>query len=149
MVLDMNIIVQEVLQLLDPDIQSRNIEWSIALLPAVTGDHALLRMVWYNLLSNAVKFTKNKQTAIIEIGSSDNHKEVTFFVRDNGAGFDMKYVHKLFGVFQRLHSKADFEGTGIGLANVRRIIQKHGGRTWAESQPGQGAAFYFTLPKKR
>ncbi|MGE5395299.1 MAG: PAS domain S-box protein, partial [Candidatus Saccharibacteria bacterium] len=145
--LDMNVIMQEVLKLLDPDIQSRNIEWKIAALPAVTGDHALLRMVWYNLLSNAIKFTKNKQTAIIEIGSIESDKEYTFFVRDNGAGFDMKYVHKLFGVFQRLHSKNDFEGTGIGLANVRRIIQKHGGRTWGESGEDQGTTFYFTLPK--
>lgn len=146
---DMNTIVQEVLRLLDPDIQPRNIEWEIAPLPDVTGDRALLRMVWYNLLSNAVKFTKNEKKAIIEIGTSDNDKEYTFFVRDNGAGFDMKYVHKLFGVFQRLHAKSEFEGTGIGLANVRRIIQKHGGRIWAESQIGQGATFYFTLPKTR
>lgn len=145
--LDMNVIVKEVLKLLDPDIQSRKIEWKIDPLPAVTGDHALLRMVWYNLLSNAVKFTKNRQAAIIEIGCIEDDKEYTFFVRDNGAGFDMKYVHKLFGVFQRLHSKNDFEGTGIGLANVRRIIQKHGGRTWGESQQDQGATFYFTLPK--
>lgn len=146
---DMNVIVQEVLRLLDPDIQPRNIVWKIAHLPAVTGDHALLRMVWYNLLSNAVKFTKNEQKAIVEIGNSENDNEYTFFVRDNGAGFDMKYVHKLFGVFQRLHPKSEFEGTGIGLANVRRIIQKHGGRIWAESQIGHGATFYFTLPKKR
>jgi PAS domain S-box-containing protein len=147
--LEMKIVIHEVLRLLDPDIQSRDIEWKIATLPVVTGDHALLRIVWYNLISNAVKFTKNQQKAIIEIGSSDNDKEYTFFVRDNGAGFDMKYVNKLFGVFQRLHSKTDFEGTGIGLANVRRIIQKHGGRTWAESQLGRGATFYFTLPKIR
>lgn len=145
--LDMDAVVREVLKLMAPDLQERAIEWRIAPLPAVTGDQALLRMVWYNLLSNAIKFTKNNQKTIIEVGSLENEKEYTFFVRDNGAGFDMKYAHKLFGVFQRLHSKAEFEGTGIGLANVRRIIQKHGGRTWAESQPLEGATFYFTIPK--
>jgi len=145
--IDMNMVIQNVLKLLNPDIQGRNIEWKIEQLPIIKGDQSLLRMVWHNLISNAIKFTKNKEVAIIEIGFFENDKEFSFFVKDNGAGFDMRYVHKLFGVFQRLHSKQEFEGTGIGLANVRRIIQKHGGRTWAESQEDQGAIFYFILPK--
>ncbi|HEY3371700.1 MAG TPA: PAS domain S-box protein [Prolixibacteraceae bacterium] len=144
--LDMNFVLQEVLKLLAPDLEDRKIEWEIAPLPLLKADHSLLRMVWYNLLSNAVKFTKAKDPAVIQIGVIEEQKEHVFFVRDNGAGFDMRYAHKLFGVFQRLHSKDEFEGTGIGLANVRRIILKHGGRTWAESQPDQGATFYFTIP---
>lgn len=149
--LDMNLVVQEVLKLLTIDVGERRIEWKIAQLPGVKGDSSLLRMVWYNLLSNAVKFTRNKQMAVIEIGffEDKNNNEFIFFVKDNGAGFDIRYVHKLFGVFQRLHSKQEFDGTGIGLANVRRIVQKHGGRTWAESQPEQGATFYFTIPKDK
>jgi PAS domain S-box-containing protein len=147
--LDMNMVVQEVLKLAKQDIQDRNIEWNISALPIISGDHSLLRMVWYNLLSNAIKFTKEKEPAIIQIGYIEEKSEHVFFVRDNGAGFDMLYVHKLFGVFQRLHSTQEFEGTGIGLANVRRIILKHGGRTWAESQLKQGATFYFTLPKPK
>jgi light-regulated signal transduction histidine kinase (bacteriophytochrome) len=146
---DMNLLVQDVLNLLEYDLQERKIEWKLAALPVVSGDQALLRMVWYNLMSNAVKFTKNREIAIIEIGFFEDDTEYTFFIQDNGAGFDNNYTHKLFGVFQRLHSKQEFEGTGIGLANVRRIVQKHGGRTWAESQPDQGATFYFTLPKKK
>lgn len=145
--LDMNVVVQEVMKLLEYDVQERKIKWKLAALPQVKGDASLLRMVWYNLLGNAVKFTKKREIAIIEIGYLEEDHDYTFFVKDNGAGFDNRYAHKLFGVFQRLHSKQEFEGTGIGLANVRRIIQKHGGRTWAESELGQGAAFYFTLPK--
>jgi len=145
----MNQVLQEVLNLITEDIQDRNIEWEIAELPLITGDYSLLRIVWYNLLSNAVKFTKAKDPAVIQIGFLHEKKEHLFFVRDNGAGFDMRYAQKLFGVFQRLHSKEEFEGTGIGLANVRRIIVKHGGRTWAESQPNNGATFYFTIPLKK
>ncbi len=145
--LDMNEVLQEVIVLAKNDSQDRNIVWKIAKMPIITGDSALLRMVWYNLLNNAIKFTKAKDPAIIEIGFKEAEKEYIFFVRDNGAGFDMKYAHKLFGVFQRLHSKREFDGTGIGLANVRRIILRHGGRTWAESQVDKGAVFYFTLSK--
>jgi len=145
--LDMNIVLQEVMELVAQDIADRKIEWEIAALPVLTGDHALLRMVWYNLLNNAVKFTRGKDPAVIQIGFLDNEKGYTFYVRDNGAGFDMRYAHKLFGVFQRLHSKQEFEGTGVGLANVQRIIQKHSGQVWAESEPDRGATFYFTLPK--
>ncbi len=147
--LDMNVVVQEVLKLAKQDIHGRNIEWNISALPILTGDHSLLRMVWFNLLNNAIKFTKAKEPAIIQIGYREEKNEHVFFVRDNGAGFDMRFAHKLFGVFQRLHSTQEFEGTGIGLANVRRIILKHGGRTWAESQLKQGATFYFTLPKPK
>ena len=147
--LNMNVVLQEVLNSLEHDIGTRKIAWNIALLPNINGDHSLLRMAWYNLLSNAVKFTKTKDPAEIQIGFTEDGKEYTFFVRDNGAGFDMRFAHKLFGVFQRLHTTREFEGTGIGLANVRRIILKHGGRTWAESQLNEGATFYFTLPKPK
>ena len=147
--LDMNMVLKEVINLLKPEIKERKIDWHLEQLPAVTGDHSLLRMVLYNLVSNAAKFTKAKETAIIQVGCIDANREYTFFVRDNGAGFDMRYAHKLFGVFQRLHTTKEFEGTGIGLANVRRIILRHGGRVWAESQLHEGATFYFTLPKHK
>lgn len=147
--MDMNLVLNESMTMLKEYPEKRNIRWEIANLPKITGDHALLKMVWFNLLSNAVKFTKSKEPAIIQIGYLEEDAEYVFFVRDNGAGFDMQYAHKLFGVFQRLHPIHEFEGTGIGLANVRRIILKHSGRTWAESQPDQGATFYFTLPKNQ
>lgn len=146
--MNMDSVFQEALNSLVHDTENRNIEWDIAPLPNINGDQSLLRMVWFNLLSNAVKFTKSKNTARIQIGFTEDKIEYTFFVRDNGAGFDMRFAHKLFGVFQRLHSAKEFEGTGIGLANVHRIILRHGGRTWAESQLGEGATFYFTLPKQ-
>jgi PAS domain S-box-containing protein len=145
--LDMNKILQEALDSLKHETTGRNIKWIISPLPRVVGDYNLLRLVWINLLSNAVKFTRAKKKARIEIGSREESNEHQFCIRDNGAGFDMQYVHKLFGVFQRLHSSEEFEGTGIGLANVRRIIAKHGGRTWAEAELDKGATFYFTLPK--
>jgi PAS domain S-box-containing protein len=124
------------------------IEWNIAPLPSVHADPVLLRQVWFNLIDNAVKYSGKAKAPRIEIGSRPNLEtgEQEFFVRDNGAGFDMQYAGKLFGVFQRLHSMAEFEGTGIGLANVRRIVQRHGGRTWAEGRVGEGAVFYFSLP---
>jgi PAS domain S-box-containing protein len=147
--LDMNIVLQDVLETIKQDNPGRNIEWDIATLPHVYGDVKLLPFVWTNLLSNAVKFTQKNDKARIEIGVNMEGDELIFFVRDNGLGFDMNYAHKLFGVFQRLHSSEEFEGTGIGLANVRRIIQRHGGRTWAESELNNGATFYFTLPAKK
>lgn len=146
--LDMNQVLQEVLISVEHDTEKRKIEWDLATLPIIKGDHSLLRIVWYNLLNNAVKFTKVKDIAHIQVGFKEEENEYIFFVRDNGAGFDMRFANKLFGVFQRLHSSKEFEGTGIGLANVRRIILKHGGRTWAESQVNEGATFYFTLPKR-
>ena len=124
----------------------RKIEWRISELPAVEVDANLFRQVWVNLLSNAIKFSRNQSKAVIEIGSREEADETIVFVRDNGAGFDPRYADKLFGVFQRLHRQDEFEGTGIGLATVQRIIKKHGGRVWAESQPGKGATFYFTVP---
>ena len=144
---DMNNLLQEVMEMMKDEYSGRSIEWVVARLPGVVADHALLRLVWVNLLSNAIKFTRPKKSARIEIGFHRDKKEFVFFVRDNGAGFDMQYAHKLFGVFQRLHSAKEFEGTGIGLANVRRIILRHGGRTWAEARPDKGATFFFTLPE--
>jgi PAS domain S-box-containing protein len=144
--LDMNILLQEVLETIKSDIIGRSIKWDIGKLPNVYGDHALLRLVWSNLINNAVKFTRAKKKARIEIRYREEKREYVFFVRDNGAGFDMQYAQKLFGVFQRLHSQEEFEGTGIGLANVQRIVSRHGGRTWAEAELDKGATFYFSLP---
>ncbi len=115
-------------------------------LPPARGDQALLRQVWVNLLSNAVKYTGQRAEAAIEVGAATANGENTYWVKDNGAGFDMRFADKLFGVFQRLHSDAEFEGTGIGLAIVKRIVTRHGGRVWAESEVGKGTAMYFTLP---
>ena len=147
--LDMNQALQEALRPLQQDNASRAIEWIIGLLPSVYGNHAMLRLVWANLLDNAVKYTRRREKARIEVGVRQENREIVFFVRDNGVGFDMKYAHKLFGVFQRLHPTEEFEGTGIGLANVRRIILRHGGRTWAEAELDQGATFYFSIPKRK
>jgi light-regulated signal transduction histidine kinase (bacteriophytochrome) len=146
--LDMNFVLNDALQVIKHESIGRGIKWVVAGLPQVTGDYALLRLVWLNLLSNAVKFSRTNVATQIEIGVVDNINEFVFFVRDNGVGFDMQYAQKLFGVFERLHSAQEFEGTGIGLANVRRIIQRHGGRTWAEAEIDKGATFYFSLPKE-
>ncbi|MCX6247639.1 MAG: PAS domain S-box protein [Bacteroidetes bacterium] len=146
--LDMNLLFREVLDKIKQDIKGRKIKWIIAPLPQVRGDYNLLQLVWVNLLNNAVKFTRNRENTTIEIGFREKSNEYEFYIRDNGAGFDMRYAHKLFGVFQRLHSAGEFEGTGIGLANVHRIILKHGGRTWAEAELEKGATFYFTLPRQ-
>ena len=140
--------VQAVADELQMEIGTRKVIWKVGVLPQVEADAAMLRQVWANLLGNAVKYTRPRETAEIEIGHLEESKtEHVLFVRDNGVGFDMAYADKLFGVFQRLHSADDFEGTGIGLANVRRIITRHGGRVWAEGMVGSGATFYFTLPK--
>jgi PAS domain S-box-containing protein len=143
----LELLVHDIIRELEPETTGRNIEWHIGELPLVTGDAAMLRIVMVNLISNSLKFTQPRQTAKIEINSiQDGSSETIIFVRDNGVGFDMTYVNKLFGVFQRLHREDEFEGTGIGLANVRRIIGRHGGRTWAEGQIGNGATMYFTVP---
>jgi len=139
-------LVKQVLQELAGDANGRNIEWDIQSLPDVRGDLSMLKQVWANLLSNAIKYTRPRDLAKIEIGSGRESGELEFHVRDNGAGFDMKYAEKLFGVFQRLHRAEEFEGTGVGLANVRRIVARHGGRTWAQAKVDEGATFYFTLP---
>ncbi len=147
--IDMNITIQEVIQTLQRESPKRKIEWIIGSLPSVFCDAAMLKLVWVNLLSNAVKFTRTRENARIEIGVHEEIKEFVFFVKDNGVGFDMQYAQKLFGVFQRLHSMDEFEGNGIGLANVRRIILRHKGRTWAEAELDKGATFYFTLPRNK
>jgi light-regulated signal transduction histidine kinase (bacteriophytochrome) len=169
-------LVRETLGDFQAETKGRNIVWKIHPLPAVRADRALLRMVLVNLISNAVKFTGlrpgeayapegARAEARIEIGevkaemgkaenrnkflpSALRQEETVIFIRDNGAGFDPRYAHKLFGVFQRLHSRDEFEGTGIGLANVQRIIQRHGGRAWAEGVVDGGATFYFSIPKQ-
>jgi len=145
--MDMNQAVKETLTLLKESYAGRSIEWIIADLPAVRGDYALMRQVWTNLLENAVKYTRPSQDTRIEVRYYEEKGECVFVVSDNGVGFDMQYVHKLFGVFQRLHTQEEFAGTGIGLATVQRIIQRHGGRIWAEAKLNQGARFYFTIPK--
>jgi PAS domain S-box-containing protein len=139
-------LVRDVIRELEPETAGRNITWRIGDLPAVKGDASLLRIVLENLISNAVKFTRSNGQARIEVGCQSREKESIIFVRDNGAGFDPAYAGKLFGVFQRLHHKDEFEGTGVGLAIVQRIVIRHGGRTWAEGQVGHGATFYFSLP---
>ena len=141
---NLNTLVDTVIKDLDPELKDRKIEWKINRLPIVLGDEILLRQVFANLISNALKFNRIKEKAIIKVGTKEGDEEI-IYMNDNGAGFDMKYVDKLFGVFQRLHSDSEFEGTGIGLANVRRIINKHGGRVWAEGEVNEGATIFFTL----
>ncbi|MEI7725501.1 MAG: PAS domain S-box protein [Bacteroidota bacterium] len=138
--------VQQVIGFFQPEIQNRNITFHVESLPDIEGDEGLIRQVWTNLISNAIKYTSKLDEAVIEIGSSSADGLTTFFIKDNGAGFNMKYVEKLFKVFQRLHKSRDFEGVGIGLANVNRIITRHGGHCRAEGEPDKGAVFYFTLP---
>jgi PAS domain S-box-containing protein len=140
-------LVQQVQRELTTDIHGRKVVWTVEPLPEVAADPVLLRLVLVNLLGNAIKYSNNRAEAAIGIGCHAAGGEWVFFVRDNGVGFDMRYVHKLFGVFQRLHNADEFEGTGIGLAIVKRIVARHGGRTWAEGAVGQGATFYFSLPK--
>ncbi len=143
-------LIRETLSDFQAETKDREMVWTIHELPAVWADRALLRLVWVNLISNAIKFTGGRAEARIEIGPvSSGSGETVISIRDNGAGFDPKYIEKLFGVFQRLHSQDEFEGTGIGLANVQRIVRRHGGRVWAEGVPDGGATFYFSIPNRK
>jgi len=145
---DMKALVLSVLNELIKEEDRERIDFKIARLPSTRADSSLMRQVWINLLSNAIKFTSKKERAAIEVGSKSSKDEVIYYVRDSGAGFDMEYANKLFGVFQRLHSESEFEGTGVGLAIVQRIIRRHDGRVWAEGELDKGATFYFALPQK-
>jgi PAS domain S-box len=139
-------LVEEVRRHMSAELAERSITWRIGPLPEMRVDVAMMHQVFVNLIGNAVKYTRNRSEAIIEIGAKISPEEVVVFVRDNGAGFNPKYRDRLFGVFQRLHSESEFEGTGVGLANVQRIVHRHGGRTWAEGEVDKGATFYFALP---
>jgi signal transduction histidine kinase/DNA-binding response OmpR family regulator len=146
---DLGKTINDVMKELSEEMKGRKIVWDIHQMPVVYGDRSMLKLVFVNLIANALKFTRKREQAEIEIGYSEDEDEITVYVRDNGVGFDMHYVDKLFNVFQRLHRKEEFEGTGIGLANVHRIIKKHGGRTWAEGNLNEGAMFSFSLPKPK
>ena len=146
---DIGQLVRDILNELRPQHEGRIVEFTVGHLPWCYGDPALLKQAWVNLLSNAIKYSRGRTPAVIEIGCRREHGEDVYFVRDNGAGFDMAYADKLFGVFQRLHRTDQFEGSGVGLAIVHRIVQRHGGRLWAEGEEDRGAAFHFTLSEDR
>jgi two-component system sensor histidine kinase/response regulator len=145
---DLRALLDQAMETVQGGVNGRQIDWEIGPLPEVRGDPAMLRQVWTNLLDNAVKFTRPRERAHIQVGSQPLPQEYVFFVRDNGVGFDPNYADKLFGVFQRLHTRDEFEGTGIGLASVRRIISRHSGRAWVESEPDRGTTIYFSLPRQ-
>lgn len=140
-------LVQDAIKDVSTDLAGRKIQWKVGALPEVCADRSLMRQVFLNLVGNALKYTRTRDVAIIKITAESTTTEDIVHIQDNGVGFDMRYAGKLFTVFQRLHRAADFEGTGVGLANVRRIVHRHGGRTWAEGKLGQGATFSFTLPR--
>jgi light-regulated signal transduction histidine kinase (bacteriophytochrome) len=142
---DLNSMVAEVMAMLKPEWESREVEWKIAQLPDLACDATLTKLVFQNLIGNALKYSRPRRPAVIEVGTTETGDQPIIFVRDNGVGFNMKYSDKLFGVFQRLHRHEDFEGTGVGLATVQRIVKKHGGRVWAEAELDKGATFYFTI----
>jgi len=141
----LNSLVNEVLADLKAETQGREVEWKIGTLPFAECDPALMKQVFANSLSNAVKFTRPRPQAVIEVGAKTQDGQTVVFVPDNGVGFSMKYADKPFGVFQRLHRSEDFEGTGVGLATVQRIVHRHSGRIWAEAELDRGSTFYFTL----
>ena len=147
--LDMQSIVEETIKNFGVETDGREIEWKVGQLPPLTADRSMMKLVFQNLIGNSVKYSGTKERAVIEIGSVRSEKGTVYSVTDNGVGFDMQYYEKLFGVFQRLHSTEQFQGTGIGLANVHRIITRHGGRVWAESTLGESAAFYFIIPQQQ
>jgi PAS domain S-box-containing protein len=143
---ELNPIVDEVIAMLEPECRGRDVEWRVAKLPALDCDPVLIAQVFQNLIGNALKYSRGRARAVIEVDSIQRQdKPPIIFVRDNGAGFNMEYAEKLFGVFQRFHSESEFEGTGVGLATVHRIVRKHGGMIWAEAEPDHGATFYFSL----
>jgi light-regulated signal transduction histidine kinase (bacteriophytochrome) len=142
---DLGLLVADVVSEFRQQTRDRDVRWTVDNLSSVECDPQLMKQVFVNLVSNAVKFTQSRRPAVIEIGHDHKGKETVFWIKDNGVGFDMKYADKLFGVFQRLHLQEEFEGTGVGLANVHRIIHKHGGRIWANASLGAGATFSFTL----
>jgi signal transduction histidine kinase len=145
---DMQSLVEEVQSTLMSGVEDRTIDWDIAPLPVVIADSSMMRLAWQNLLENAIKYSAGREEAVIGVGVEDTgQEERVFWIRDNGVGFDMRHADKLFGVFQRLHKASAFPGSGIGLASVRRIIARHGGRTWATAEPGRGATFFFSLPR--
>ena len=146
---DMTALAQAVYERLAAQAPERALQLELKPLAPAHGDRAMMQVVWDNLLSNAIKFTKHRDPAMIEIGSRQEDGQDVYYVKDNGAGFDMKYAHKLFGVFQRLHSTEEFEGTGVGLALIQRVIHRHGGRVWAEGKVNEGATFYFSLPRMK
>ena len=144
-ILNPSSLIQEVIQNLDHETNNREIRWTIHPLPMVSADPMMMRLVFQNLLGNAVKYTRPRPEATIEVGCENVSGQYQFFVTDNGVGFDMKYVDKLFGVFQRLHTLLEFSGTGVGLATVQRILRRHEGKIWAHAEVGKGATFYFQL----
>jgi PAS domain S-box-containing protein len=146
--IDLAALTRSVFERLTATAPNPTVRLELKSLPSALGDQAMLRQVFANLIGNAVKFTRHQAVPIVEVGGSIRNGELTCYIKDNGVGFDEAYGHKLFGVFQRLHSEADFEGTGVGLALLQRVIQRHGGRVWAEGKLNHGATFYFTLPTK-
>jgi PAS domain S-box-containing protein len=146
--IDMNALAASVFEELIKEENRERIDFELAKLPMARGDSSLIRQVWVNLLANAIKFTSKKERSVIEVGCKHTREESIYYVRDNGAGFDMEYGNKLFGVFQRLHTESEFSGTGVGLAIVQRIMRRHGGRVWAQGEVEKGATFYFALPRK-
>ena len=144
---DLNALVETIRTEMEPDYVGRQIDWKLETLPKLIGDPAFINLALRNLIANAIKYTRGREPARIEIGAKQTRDETEIFIRDNGVGFDMAYANKLFGVFQRLHRMEEFEGTGIGLASVRRIIERHDGRVWAEGVINQGATFHFALPR--
>lgn len=147
-VLNMGELAQNTLERLNRENENGKLEFHVGRLPPAVADRNLLEQVWANLLSNAIKFSSHEDNPVVEVGAIVEESENIYFVRDNGAGFDPRYRNKLFGVFQRLHDEAEFPGTGVGLALVHRIVTRHGGRVWADSQPGDGATFHFSLPRE-